>query len=627
MPETVPVQDGRLLVVQAANSGNIALLEKAIKAGIALDAISDDGSSALHCAARTGQVAIVQYLFQSDANITIMNKAGRTPFQEAILGGDVATIKYMLENRMSAMETKDRLLSTFEILLRNKSAEVAKTIAAHLESEIGWEEHGLSMLRQAIKYKHVDYVRWLSSSGRVDINKHYETTNVPIRHAAKVGHPGVFEALLMSENLNPNVTAGWNKSAPFHIAVKMSNLELVQLLLQDNRVDVNVKTGYGQSPLHKAVSQGEIEIAKLILANPKVDVNTVTKNDRDTPLHCAVEKSRLVPPNTLLNNSAAAFGSASIVERSIPEPLFICSRSQMVQILCQAPGIRLNLKNRDGKTPLQLAVSKRCWPIAQCLLGYARAKRHLGSSAEICLPPLRSSDLPGLLQELTWHEDFQSTQGLKDLLFGAARDRVPEGLSLLSQTHIFDSIITGSDTAAALLCAVCTATYSTEALQYVLQQPNTNVNQWLHDELSALQLAVLLNSTEAVRLLLEHRQIDVNRYSGWSSWLMEIGVLSILSCCFFTARDIVKKKYGPQSSFEDLFAAHELRKSLHFDASSASDISDVPPETLFDTSPTAPPSPLPYPSQALLHPTPSPSTPPSSSPTPSPTSSSPGSSS
>lgn len=647
------VHNAGLLLVQAASSGDIALLKRSIEAGVAIDTVSDDGSSALHCAARSGQLAIVKILLFRGADITIVNKNNRTPFQEAILGGNITTIEYMLNHNMSATDCPNSLLSTFDSLMRNPSAEVARSFVNHFQGNTFFKQQGLKLLRRAIKHKHIFLVRWLSLSENVKINGRPDTRYVPLCHAVGVGHLGVVEALLDSARLDPNTVGGSGSepSTPLHIAVVCRALEIVKLLLQDQRVDVNAKTEAGESALYKASFQdnseivrlllahadvdvnvktksGEsvldfaldhknLEIAKLLLAHPEVDVNAKTSSsevlwyrslfqaksgiaelllahpkfdvnmktssgatalhkavsndmtgiaklllahpkidpnvtddvDDQTPLHLAVWMRRFMSPNTLQDNSGAAAHSTSTIQRSITDPGIVCNHLRMIHLLCEAPKICFKLKNKEDKTALQLAFYHNCWPIVQCILQYAEAKKRSGTSAEIPSPLLGRINLFSLLQALIWHEDFQTPRDFKTLLFRAALYHVPQVISVMSQTETFRNIIKGNDTALALLCAVCTASQSSEALQHMLQQPHIHVNSYIDQGFTALHVAVMINSPKSVQILLRHPRIRIGVVVGttWSDidrrWNIGGDTAQQLACKAYDSRVVIMRLF------------------------------------------------------------------------------------
>lgn len=56
-----------------------------------IDAIADDGNTALHRACAWRRPAVVEVLLQAGANRTAMNKAGRTALQDVGTGRSVGT--------------------------------------------------------------------------------------------------------------------------------------------------------------------------------------------------------------------------------------------------------------------------------------------------------------------------------------------------------------------------------------------------------------------------------------------------------------------------------------------------------------------------------------------------------
>ena len=50
-------------------------------------------------------------------------------------------------------------------------------------------------------------------------------------------------------------------------------LEIVKLLLQDQRTDVNKQDKYGSTPCHVACANGKIEVVKYMMQDQRIDVN------------------------------------------------------------------------------------------------------------------------------------------------------------------------------------------------------------------------------------------------------------------------------------------------------------------------------------------------------------------
>ena len=86
---------------------------------------------------------------------------------------------------------------------------------------------------------------------------------------------------------------------PLHYAIKKNNIEIIKLLLEHSEIDVNIKSNIFQiifyihdiwlikfnytyysyytrastTPLHTAIKNKNIEIVKCLLENPKIDIN------------------------------------------------------------------------------------------------------------------------------------------------------------------------------------------------------------------------------------------------------------------------------------------------------------------------------------------------------------------
>jgi len=70
----------------------------------------------------------------------------------------------------------------------------------------------------------------------------------------------------------------------FFIACQKEHVEIVKILLNDQRVDPNKANYYGETPFYVACEKGYIEIVKLLLNVEKVDINKADRNGT-TPLH------------------------------------------------------------------------------------------------------------------------------------------------------------------------------------------------------------------------------------------------------------------------------------------------------------------------------------------------------
>ena len=69
-------------------------------------------------------------------------------------------------------------------------------------------------------------------------------------------------------------------NSAMHLAVKSNGLQCVQLLSRDERVDINIKNKDGETPVMLAMKEGKTEMVKILLDNPRVDLDTVDGQGR-----------------------------------------------------------------------------------------------------------------------------------------------------------------------------------------------------------------------------------------------------------------------------------------------------------------------------------------------------------
>jgi ankyrin repeat protein len=93
--------------------------------------------------------------------------------------------------------------------------------------------------------------------------------------------------LLKDPNINLNETV--YGSTIFHLIVVIRNIEIIKILMQDGRADIDKGDKYGLTPFMEVISNGDIEIIKLLMEDKRVSVN-IEDNYGLTPLMMACKK-------------------------------------------------------------------------------------------------------------------------------------------------------------------------------------------------------------------------------------------------------------------------------------------------------------------------------------------------
>ncbi|XP_046558798.1 E3 ubiquitin-protein ligase mib1-like [Haliotis rubra] len=130
-----------------------------------------------------------------------------------------------------------------------------------------------------------------------------------------------------------NSTIRRGQLSPLHIAVVNEFVGLAGFLISAN-ADVNARDENGKTPLHLAVHRGNMELVEL-LSESNADVN-IRDNDGNTPLHAAH-----------MDDQIAGMGG------SRDEDAAVAIRCHLAE-----NGGNVTLKNKDGKTPLDLVKNK-----------------------------------------------------------------------------------------------------------------------------------------------------------------------------------------------------------------------------------------------------------------------------
>jgi len=92
---------------------------------------------------------------------------------------------------------------------------------------------------------------------------------------------------------------GRKGNTPLHFAACRGNEEIVKILLQHSKVNVNDKDVSGKTALHLACSEGHSKVCQLLL-NYGADIKAVSA-DKTTPLHSAILNGHSQVARMILN--------------------------------------------------------------------------------------------------------------------------------------------------------------------------------------------------------------------------------------------------------------------------------------------------------------------------------------
>ncbi|PBK81206.1 hypothetical protein ARMGADRAFT_812790, partial [Armillaria gallica] len=146
------------------------------------------------------------------------------------------------------------------------------------------------------------------------------------------GNLEIVKLLLNQNEIDSNTWNSGKQWTPLSYAVERKFTQIVEILLQWDKVDVNCKDSTGHTPLSYAVYSRSTQIVEMLLQLDQVDVNCKDSTER-TPLSYAAERG------------------------------FI----QIVKMLLQLDQVDVNFKDSTGRTPLSYA-AERSTQIVEMLL-------------------------------------------------------------------------------------------------------------------------------------------------------------------------------------------------------------------------------------------------------------------
>lgn len=337
-----------------------------------INAIDDDGNTVLHLAAQIDDADLVTFLLLKGADPELKNFESDTPLHVAIKNNSIESAKAIsgvastiFDRNADGVTALDLGLQKdpayYDIFITTKAGELRDT-------------EGQSIVHYFVKTKNVEGIEHCikkgipitvkDNAGKTPLDIAYESINdeygvlcaaVLILGGAESNNDeySYFETAVANRNLNERFDDG---QTPLHYAA-INNHEAIAKYLLENDADSAAQDSSGASPLHEAVRYGNIAIAQDLL-NSGADVNA-KDNLGKTPIMLIIPGDKLKDVYTLLIGHRVDLNQKDMYGDTVLHNAAMLNVDIDTISLLTNNGADINTRNKEGVTPLAIAVQKK----------------------------------------------------------------------------------------------------------------------------------------------------------------------------------------------------------------------------------------------------------------------------
>ena len=312
-------EGGLTPIMFAIASYNIPVLAKLLELGAAVNAIDNEGSSAIHY---IGEYAhdnrALDLILKHNANIYSTNNAGQTAIHIAAEVDNSEIIKSLAERgiAINASCGNSKMTAVHIATQQNNMKSLSKLLELGADPNLRTSDFGYTPLIYAIKSSNIAAVDILLNMG-ADINLTSTTGNLPIT-IALVDKEYELIIKLLKAGARPDATDK-NQQNSLHVLAQYSSeedfIDIIKYLQKQNNSDepltyINKQDSSGKTALHFTVaSMGAEAVASLIDAGAEINIRD---NDGATPIHHA----SMLGNNEALDELVFSFGNPMLKNKN-----------------------------------------------------------------------------------------------------------------------------------------------------------------------------------------------------------------------------------------------------------------------------------------------------------------------
>ncbi|VDI29237.1 Hypothetical predicted protein [Mytilus galloprovincialis] len=319
--------------------------------------LSDTESSPLFITVAKGYIDITKVLLDMGMNVTVYNELQLTPL--AYAAGCLEILKLLLKSSGDFNKKQSKQRHSF-----------------------GWCSAVTHLFSVCSYISNISNLSIMDNQKRCVENFKYRQENVvdlgsvthmgtPLLLATTFGHTDIVK-LLINHNcdIDPH---DWFPITPLYLAALCNHVEIVGVLLEHG-CDINNCNENNESPLYVASKWGYVDIVKLLLDN-NCDINICNKV-LESPLHAASKyKSCVEFEYDFPDFSLKTFEKMIHIFHSHEMKVSNKDYLEIVKLLLMK-NADANICNKDGKTPMEVALEKGHADIAKLLSEHSTLQMH-----------------------------------------------------------------------------------------------------------------------------------------------------------------------------------------------------------------------------------------------------------
>ncbi|CUS15646.1 unnamed protein product [Tuber aestivum] len=351
----------------AASYSLTGLVARLLKKGHDVNSANGDRITPLHLAAALSQdPGLVKLLLEHGADVNAIDCNQRTPLGELSLklNGSPEIAKLLLDGGATVEAADWSGMTPLHAACQNGNVEIFRQLVEKGANVKAQDETGETPLHKALRRADPppELIEELIQHG-ADVNGQDRQSQAPLYEAAELGSSAAVSILLrLGANVNDDDETG---TTALHIAAASGHCGVVSLLIE-NGADLNAKDHKGKTALAWATQNGRGEVVSYLLEkqtsqDPEKSYLVAADSQGRTALHRAAAKGYTEIVTKLLDAGNPSFGPTQLEGNSLAatplHPAVFGGHVKVVELLVER-GSDINAPNRNGQTPLELAVTQ-----------------------------------------------------------------------------------------------------------------------------------------------------------------------------------------------------------------------------------------------------------------------------